>query len=155
MPDKELSDINAIMEPLQEKFAVPQASAYEHNTPLPKEKQGEFVSWVADQKSKGKDPFRDMEDYDVYGYFLSGAATDDRGHGTDKFKKPNHPTFSDESMYHGKAGMGGKWSEIGGKTYFFASPDNLKYRTEKELQKYFAENEPGVMLVLPNKKKNK
>ncbi len=149
MADKTIDTMNSILEPMKEKFAPDAAWSYQHNTPLPKEKQGEFSKWIAEQSGKGKNPLKDMEDYDVQGYFLSGAATDERGHGTDKFKKPNHPTFSDESMYHGDKAQGGKWTEIGGKSYFLASPDNLKYRSAKELKEYFKKYEPDTILILP------
>jgi hypothetical protein len=39
------------------------------------------------------------EDYDLRGAYRSGEVQDADGHMTDRFKKPNHPTFSDESQY--------------------------------------------------------
>ena len=40
------------------------------------------------------------EDYDLRGAFLSGmTGPDENGHWPDTFKKPNHPTFSNESKY--------------------------------------------------------
>jgi hypothetical protein len=51
-----------------------------------------------------------MYDYDVNGYFLSGQGTSPNGHMTDQFKKPNHPTFSDESIYSSLTGTKpGSW----------------------------------------------
>lgn len=38
-------------------------------------------------------------DYDFRGAFKAGVGPDQSGHWPDTFKKPNHPTFSDESMY--------------------------------------------------------
>lgn len=149
MADKTIDTMNAILEPVKEKFAPDAAWSYAHNTPLPKAKQAEFSKWVAEQTAKGKNPLKDMEDYDVQGHFLSGEGTDERGHSSDKYKKPNHPTFSDQSIYHGEKAKGGKWTEIGGKSYFLASPDNLKYRTPKELQEYFKKYEPDTVLILP------
>jgi hypothetical protein len=39
------------------------------------------------------------EDYDLRGAFLDGARPDPCGHWPDRFKKPNHPSFSVESIY--------------------------------------------------------
>lgn len=39
------------------------------------------------------------EDYDLKGAFKAGVVPDANGHMPDTFKLPNHPTFSDESMY--------------------------------------------------------
>jgi len=122
-----------------------------YNTPLNPAQQKQFDAWADQQKAKtGRDPRNDRYDYDVNGYFLSGAATDERGHGTDQFKKPNHPTFSNESIYHGKDGhMGGEWITSGGQTLYNPSPTNLRFRTLPQLQQYFRQVEPDVTLMNP------
>ncbi len=38
-------------------------------------------------------------DYDLRGAFLAGLLPTENGHWSDAFKKPNHPTFSNESVY--------------------------------------------------------
>lgn len=38
-------------------------------------------------------------DYDLRGAFKAGLAANSEGHWPDTFKKPNHPTFSVESVY--------------------------------------------------------
>ncbi len=38
-------------------------------------------------------------DYDLRGAFAAGQGRGGNGHMTDQFKKPNHPTFSNESQY--------------------------------------------------------
>ena len=38
-------------------------------------------------------------DYDLRGAFKSGFTPNEVGHWPDTFKKPNHPTFSNESVY--------------------------------------------------------
>ena len=38
-------------------------------------------------------------DYDLRGAFKAGAQPAENGHWPDTFKKPNHPTFSNESQY--------------------------------------------------------
>ena len=72
---------------------------------------------------------RDIGTYDIQGYWKSGQwknNTDPDNHGTDKFKKPNHPTFSAESKYSKQKGgseyIGGVWREDGG---FMAGPHNF------------------------------
>jgi hypothetical protein len=47
-------------------------------------------------------------DYDLRGAFKAGLKPDKNGHWPDTFKKPNHPTFSDESRY-AKFGKPGHW----------------------------------------------
>lgn len=123
----------------------------QYNTPIPPERQRDFDQWVAKQHTlTGKDPRADMQDYDVQGYFLSQGANDERGHGPDTFKKPNHPTFSDESMYSGKAGnVGGSWIPSGQHSVYQASPTNMKFRSKDELNRYFSEVEPGDLVTSP------
>ena len=115
------------------------------DTNLTPEQEKQFLLWKAKNA-----PNDSGEDYDLKGAFLSQGAKDARGHMTDQFKKPNHPTFSVESKYNGTGGqVGGKWVEKDGKTYFYASPTNLKYHNAKELQDYFKKTEPDVILILP------
>lgn len=109
------------------------------NTPLPKESEKDFYEWAKMQsKKKGRDILMDLPVYDLQGYFLSGAWKNEvNGHGTDYFKKPYHPTFSNESKYSGKEYVGGKWSEDG--LSFSPSKSNLLFRTKEELKQYFIE----------------
>ena len=44
----------------------------------------------------------------------SGDMSEDaRGHLGDKYNKPNHPTFSDESIYSTEEHRGGTWTDNG------------------------------------------
>lgn len=87
-----------------------------YNTPIPPDKQAAYDQWGAAQKQKtGKDPRKDNYDYDVKGFFMAGDTPDARGHGSDQFKKPNEPTFSDQSKYNGVDGYtGGSWIDAPG-----------------------------------------
>jgi hypothetical protein len=71
------------------------------------------------------------EDYDYRGAFAAGEGRGPEGHMTDKFKKPNHPTFSNESQYagHGKPGsrQGDAFVPYGG--------GQVKARPEKKKKK--------------------
>lgn len=57
-------------------------------------------------------------DYDLRGFWKENpdfSVSTPGQHMTDKFKKPNHPTFSDESMYFNDSTKkyAGKWTETG------------------------------------------
>lgn len=90
----------------------------EFNTKMTPEKEGDYQLWLADQsKARGRDMSKDHYDYDMRGYFNAGKGLNEtEGHFPDTFKKPNHPTFSNESQYHGapKPGggryLGGSWN---------------------------------------------
>ncbi len=106
----------------------------EFNTPIPPELEGFFERWVAlkdlERKQQGRGSILlDKGDYDIQGFFLAelqgvkGIFDPKTGHGTDLFKKPNHPTFSNESIYHVISGYeGGVWD----KDKFNPSADNIK-----------------------------
>lgn len=75
------------------------------NTPLPAAKQIEFSNWKAINA-----PNDSGHDYDLQGAFLAGITRDPvTGHMDDRFKKPNHPTFSIHSQY-----ATGKWKQYAG-----------------------------------------
>ena len=123
------------------------------NTEIPPELMPDFEKWVEkESKVKGRDVKRDLEDYDLQGYWLEtgGKGNDERGHGPDKFKKPNHPTFSTDSKYHGKDFQGGTWkTDESGKSEFVASPHNIKNLGRSGLSSYFDKYERGTKLSLP------
>ncbi|MFO0089821.1 MAG: hypothetical protein ACK518_03380, partial [bacterium] len=94
--------------------------SFEHlyNTSLTKEETNKFNKWVKEESSKqGRNILMDKGAYDVQGFWKSGdwKRRDSDGHGTDTWKKPNHPTFSNQSKYHGINGFyGGNWTKDGG-----------------------------------------
>ena len=89
-----------------------------YNTELTKEEQKDFDKWVAkESKQQGRDIMMDKGAYDIQGFWKSGdwKNRDADNHGTDTWKKPNHPTFSNQSKYHGEGGWyGGNWTEDAG-----------------------------------------
>ena len=91
-----------------------------YNTPLTKEEKIEYDAWVAaESKRQGRDITWDLGTYDIQGFWKSGdhMKMDKDNHGSDKWKKPNHPTFSNQSKYHNVDGyVGGTWAEDGGYT---------------------------------------
>lgn len=120
------------------------------NTELTPEEEAEFQSWAKENNRE-----RDSYDYDIrdaWKELKSGSMSEDeRGHFGDKYKKPNHPTFSDQSVYNGKDGVaGGTWSEVDGKTVF--TPGRMLSKREAEyLSDYFRRVEPDVKLNLDGK----
>lgn len=78
-----------------------------YNTPLTPQEEAAFQAWAA------QDPKRlgDLYDYDVRGFWKAGGHTAKNGHGSDNWKKPNHPTFSNQSIYSGPYTPGGQWDQ--------------------------------------------
>ena len=97
----------------------------------------------------------DTYDYDMRGFWKSQGQLDERGHAGDEFKKPNHPTFSDQSQYSNFATPGGHWEQprIPEKTHFTPSQLNLENMGEEGLQAYFEEVEPQSILDIPPKER--
>ena len=124
------------------------------NTKLAPADEEKFQTWAT-----ANNRLRDLEDYDARGWWKNDRTTAGNGHGSDVYKKPNHPTFSDESMYHGtpagnglRAWQGGKWiqNENGEYTGFAPSEQMLKTTQPAEkLDAYFAQHEPDLKLHLP------
>ena len=98
-----------------------------YNTPLKKGEKRKFATWVKEENERqGRDIMFDKGTYDVQGFWKSGdyKNIDGDGHGSDKWKKPNHPTFSNESIYRGSdKNYGGKWGPNGA---FFPSGQTKK-----------------------------
>lgn len=115
-----------------------------YNTQLTPEEEREFQAWA---KAEGRE--RDVFNYDLRGAWKeiqSGTMSEDaRGHLGDKYKKPNHPTFSDQSIYSTEENRGGHWSVENGKDVFVPGRE-LSAAEANYLQQYFAEREPGVQL---------
>lgn len=126
-----------------------------YNTPLSPADQAAFQAWtIGESARRGRDVTRDLEDYDLQGYWKDIGKKDasSQGHMTDVYKKPNHPTFSDQSKYHntpapwGGKFVGGKWDDTG----YTPSPEMLAHtHNADELARYFKEAEPDMKLRLP------
>jgi hypothetical protein len=119
----------------------------QYNTPLSDAEERTFQAWA--QKIGRQN---DTYDYDLRGAWKAGASQDPNGHMTDAFKKPNHPTFSDQSIYNGRDGfIGGHWTEQPGTPAAFQPGQaNLHWRSADELKRYFNEVEGDrATLILP------
>lgn len=124
----------------------------QYNTPLSPDEEGAYQSWAQGQsQAAGRDINNDNYDYDMRGAWKAGAGAAGNGHFPDTFKKPNHPTFSDQSQYHGVDGhTGGTWGGGSGQPWTFTpGASNLRSHTPDELQQYFQRAEPGNRLLLP------
>ena len=113
----------------------------QYNTELTPEDEARF-------QVAAKNRMRDLDDYDLRGAFKAGVMPGKPGqHGIDKYKKPNHPTFSNESQYD-TSGSGGRWGREGDRDTFTPGPAN---RPLQQLRRYFEDREPGVKLVEPQR----
>ena len=79
----------------------------QYETRLSPEEETKFQTWK--QKNAPNDT---GEDYDLRGAFKAGVQPDEAtGHWPDTYKKPNHPTFSDESIYaKDRPDLAGSWT---------------------------------------------
>lgn len=112
-----------------------------YNTQLTPQEEKLFQAWAS---SLGK--LNDLQDYDLRGAWKSNPTMDARGHLPDTYKKPNHPTFSNESIYSGMDGyVGGTWSRMGNRDVF--SPNMSNVLSRQELADYFRQYEPNAILL--------
>lgn len=140
--DDELAAERALLE--KSKSGSGGGGGGKYDTQLSPDKEADFQKQFPDA--------HDTQDYDMRGAFKAGIKPDERGHLPDTYKKPNHITFSDESVYSGKDGnKGGKWGKDGDTWTFTPGPTNLKYHSIKELKDYFEKYEPDARLILPGK----
>jgi len=85
-------------------------------------------------------------DYD----YSAGNQASINGHYSDKGKLPNHPTFSNESMYSSDKYSGGQWSQDKkGRDVFTPSVDMVQGGATDGLAEYFKKVEPNGVLQAP------
>lgn len=121
------------------------------NTVLSPDEEEKYQAWATENHRE-----KDVYDYDLRGAWKelqSGTmSADERGHLGDKYKKPNHPTFSDQSIYSGQDGVtGGVWSRNAEGKDVYTPGRKLSSVEADRLRRYFLRNEPGVMLDLKDK----
>jgi hypothetical protein len=117
----------------------------QYNTRLSEDEEAAFEAW----RSRLPKRLQALSDYDLRGAWRADARAAANGHLPDTWKKPNHPTFSRESIYSTPSAPGGSWEGNDAAWVYFASPANLKYRPAKALADYFRANEPTSSVVLP------
>ena len=105
-------------------------------------------------KSKNA-PNDNGSDYDLLGAFKANLQPVANGHFPDTFKKPNHPTFSNQSIYSTADQPGGEWGKNDqGKDTF--KPSGWMGSDSKRLQNlksYFLKREPNSILLEPEQLK--
>lgn len=113
------------------------------NTPLNEDEQIEFDQWVKQEsKRQDRDILMDKGTYDVQGFWKFDRSLDNRGHGSDKWKKPNHPKFSNESIYSDNSDIKpGKW--VGNA---FIASQGTKDLYGDHLYNYFKSNEEEFLV---------
>lgn len=121
------------------------------NTVLSPDEEEKYQAWATENHRE-----KDVYDYDLRGAWKelqSGTMSEDeRGHLGDKYKKPNHPTFSDQSIYSGQDGVaGGVWSRNAEGKDVYTPGRKLSSVEVDRLRRYFLRNEPGVVLDLKDK----
>lgn len=76
-----------------------------YNTILTPDQEKVYQNWVNSLPIN----LRGDYDYDLRGAWLNGDVPSNNYHFTDKWKKPWHPTFSNESVYSTPGAEGGRW----------------------------------------------
>lgn len=119
-----------------------------YDTPLTSDQETDYKSKFGDDAS---------QDYDMRGYYSDHPGVDPNAEGQhypDTYKKPWHPTFSDESQYNGVGGQqGGTWgTDAQGKDTFTPGPTNMQMHGLVGMLNYFDKVEPDVTLLMPKGK---
>lgn len=122
------------------------------NTPLSINEMNEFYDWAKSKYGNEDEILRQMGSYDLQGAWRamkSGQIKEDpaTGHLPDTYKKPNHITFSNESIYSNEKTPGGQWSQTDGKWQYAPSEYTKKLHGEKAIQSYFQKYEPDSILI--------
>jgi hypothetical protein len=122
----------------------------QYNTALDPMREAQFQNWLQQRSQQtGRNASNDLFDYDLRGAWANNAQAAENGHLPDTYKKPNHPTFSDQSQYSTDATPGGQWMQHGDGWAFQASPTNVQAYGGSGLMDYFQRVEPDSTLFLP------
>lgn len=120
----------------------------EYDTRLNSIEEDTYQLW----KQKLPQQLQSEQDYDLRGYYKETGGEDAEGHLTDKYKKPNHPTFSVESKYYKKGMWAGKWDEDGN---FRIPMDTPKEKLSELIEYWRSGAEPTAVLMFDNPKAEK
>lgn len=105
-----------------------------YNSYLPKDKEELYELWLKAFPKEQQNTY----DYDMIGAFIGGVQSGENNHLPDTYKKPNHPTFSVDSQYHGSNGRyGGRWIELTDGNWLFV-PSQTNWNLNGDwLEDYF------------------
>lgn len=137
---------NVVRGAVARKYRDPRDYSDRYNTRLTSAEEAQYQEWA---KSQGRE--NDVYDYDLRGAWkeiMSGTMSEDeRGHLGDKYKKPNHVTFSTQSKYSTKETPGGTWEQDeNGQVSYTPSDHVLRLHGKEKLKGYFENFEQGVQL---------
>lgn len=120
-----------------------------YETQLSDKEEVEYQKWVAEKSAELGRPV-ESSDYDMRGFWKDPKARQGaNGHFPDTYKKPSHPTFSNESKYSGVDGNeGGEWAKKGGKWTFQPGPTNISNGLD-HTREYLKQSDPDVELIEP------
>lgn len=104
-------------------------------------------------KLQKRDVSKDAQDYDLESYYNNLKYNPNESsadmHLPDTYKKPNHPTFSSESMYHIPGIQeGGSWTGDDDQWSFKPSDLNLDNMPAEQMEDYFSKADPNAKLDL-------
>jgi hypothetical protein len=101
------------------------------NTKLPPARESQFQDWA-----KKNNRLRDLESYDMRGAW-NNTTQAANGHWPDTYKKPNYPTFSNESKYSTEETPGGQWNQDANNNYtsYSPSPTNMFFASPETMQR--------------------
>lgn len=119
-----------------------------YNTTLTPEQEIAFMQWANNMSKKyNRDILKDLYDYDMRGAFTEGLTPDGNLHWNDRYKKPNHPTFSVYSKYNGIDGyFGGNWMQMGDNRFIYV-PSSTNTYSKEALSDYMRQVEPNNILL--------
>ena len=107
-----------------------------YSTKLTPEEEIKFQDWVQQKKAEGIiHPLDEGYDYDMRGAYKAGTMPQNPGdHWVDTYKKPNHETFSNESIYAtgDNAQYAGSWTGPNHDQY--VAPEKSYKQAQKEKQ---------------------
>lgn len=111
-----------------------------YNTALTPAEEVAFQKW----RVKLPGDLRNMQDYDLGGAWKANAQEAGNGHLPDTWKKPNHITFSDGSIYANAANPPGTWTQAPDQSWTYQAPETFtRYHTPDQLLNYFQVYESG------------
>jgi len=109
-----------------------------------------FQNWYAKNTLEGKNnvPYSEKLNYDYYSFYKNKGQGNIEGHFPDTYKRPNHPTFSNESSYSGN-GAKGYWENdkfIKYNNGGVIPAHNVTLMRKGGLVQYRGDKDPGIIL---------
>lgn len=146
----------------EEQTGRPISNNKRYTTKLTDNEEIQFQDWyrkVAKYKELNPNPDAVGQDYDYRGYWKNEDREiifdDKKGHFTDKYKQPTHPTFSNQSIYSNNITPGGEWVE--GKGTWLFKHNNYTARQAQRTHDYLMDTGEGYILgtdtIIPTSRK--